>query len=303
MKTKFLLLALICILTASLSAQTKEELTAQKTDLETQINALKTQVSEIETKIKTDFPDYGWKKGLFGTVGANLTGFNNWVTAANPDSRNITIQGSFNAFANRNEEKYFWNNSLNLNLGWQRLIKDNNMPLEEEKEFSQTADIFNINSLYGYKLNSKIAISALGEYRTNLLNNFNNPGYLDLGVGATWTPINDLIVVFHPLNYNIIFADDETMYQSSLGTKILATYTRTIAERFNWKSNLSAFVSYKDLDDLSNYTWTNGISFTAFKGIGIGIEYALRINKQETIANGSDKTLQQYFIIGLTYSL
>lgn len=303
MKTKFLLLALICILTASLSAQTKEELTAQKTDLETQINALKTQVSEIETKIKTDFPDYGWKKGLFGTVGANLTGFNNWVTAANPDSRNITIQGSFNAFANRNEEKYFWNNSLNLNLGWQRLIKDNTMPLEEEKEFSQTADIFNINSLYGYKLNSKIAISALGEYRTNLLNNFNNPGYLDLGVGATWTPINDLIVVFHPLNYNIIFADDETMYQSSLGTKILATYTRTIAERFNWKSNLSAFVSYKDLDDLSNYTWTNGISFTAFKGIGIGIEYALRINKQETIANGSDKTLQQYFIIGLTYSL
>ena len=303
MKTKFLLLALICILTASLSAQTKEELTAQKTDLETQINALKTQVSEIETKIKTDFPDYGWKKGLFGTVGANLTGFNNWVTAANPDSRNITIQVSFNAFANRNEENYFWNNSLTLNLGWQRLIKDNTMPLEEEKEFSQTADIFNINSLYGYKLNSKIAISALGEYRTNLLNNFNNPGYLDLGVGATWTPINDLIVVFHPLNYNIIFADDETMYQSSLGTKILATYTRTIAERFNWKSNLSAFVSYKDLDDLSNYTWTNGISFTAFKGIGIGIEYALRINKQETIANGSDKTLQQYFIIGLTYSL
>ncbi|MBK7427763.1 MAG: DUF3078 domain-containing protein [Saprospiraceae bacterium] len=303
MKTKFLLLALICILTASLSAQTKEELTAQKTELETQINALKTQVSEIETKIQTDFPDYGWKKGLFGTVGANLTGFNNWVTAANPDSRNITIQGSFNAFANRNEEKYFWNNSLNLNLGWQRLIKDNTMPLEEEKEFSQTADIFNINSLYGYKLNSKFAISGLGEYRTNLLNNFNNPGYLDLGVGATWTPINDLIVVFHPLNYNIIFADDENMYQSSLGTKILATYTRTIAERFNWKSNLSAFVSYKDLDALSNYTWTNGISFTAFKGIGIGIEYALRINKQETIANGSDKTLQQYFIIGLTYSL
>ncbi len=303
MKIKFLLLALLCTLTASLSAQTKEELTAQKTELETQINALKAQVTEIETKIKTDFPDYGWKKGLFGTVGANLTGFNNWVTAADPESRNITIQGSFNAFANKNEEKYFWNNTLNINLGWQRLIKDNTMPLEEEKEFSQTADIFNINSLYGYKLNSKIAISALGEYRTNLLNNFNNPGYLDLGVGATWTPITDLIVVFHPLNYNIIFADDENLYQSSLGTKILATYTKTIAEKFSWKSNLSAFVSYKDPDALSNYTWTNGISFTAFKGIGVGIEYALRINKQETEAAGSDKNLQQYFIIGLTYSL
>lgn len=303
MKIKFLLFALIFSTTIQLSAQTKEELTAQKTELETQINALKAQVTEIETRIKTDFPDYGWKKGLFGTVGANLTGFNNWVTAEDPNSRNVNIQGSFNAFANKMEEKYFWNNALNINLGWQRLIKDNTMPLEEEKEFSQTADIFNISSLYGYKLNSKFAISALGEYRTNLLNNFNNPGYLDLGVGATWTPVTDLVVVFHPLNYNIIFTEEENLYESSLGTKILATYTKTIADRFSWKSNLSAFISYKDPDALSNYTWTNGISFTAFKGIGVGFEYALRINKQETAAAGSDNNLQQYFIIGLTYSL
>lgn len=303
MKIKILLLTLCISMTILASAQTKEELTAQKSELESQISALRSQVAEIDNKIKTDFPDWGWKRGLFGTVGANLTGFNNWVTAADPNSRNINIQGTFNAFANRNEEKYFWNNALNINLGWQRLIKDNTMPLEEEKKFSQTADIFNINSLYGYKLNSKFAISALGEYRTNLLNNFNNPGYLDLGVGATWTPIQNLVVVFHPLNYNIIFAEDDNLYQSSLGTKIVADYTTKIADKVNWRSNLTAFVSYKDVDALSNYTWTNGISFAAYKGIGVGIEYALRINKQETAAAESDKNLQQYFIIGLTYSL
>jgi hypothetical protein len=36
--------------------------------------------------------------------------------------------------------------------------------------------------------------------------NLNDPGYLDLGAGVTWTPIKDLIVVIHPLNYHFIFS-------------------------------------------------------------------------------------------------
>ena len=73
--------------------------------------------------------------------------------------------------------------------------------------------------MYGRKLSEKWAVSGLLEYRTTLLNNFNDPGYLDLGVGFTWTPITDLVVVIHPLNYNFVFADDDTIFQSSLGSK------------------------------------------------------------------------------------
>ena len=36
-------------------------------------------------------------------------------------------------------------------------------------------------------------------------------GYLDAGVGATWTPVTDLVVVIHPLNYNFVFADNDAV--------------------------------------------------------------------------------------------
>ena len=54
----------------------------------------------------------------------------------------------------------------------------------DDDSFQQATDVFNITSLYGYKLSDNFAISALGEYRTTFLSNFNDPGYLDLGVGG-----------------------------------------------------------------------------------------------------------------------
>lgn len=294
----------ICLLTTSaMNAQTLEELKEQKSTLQSQIDALQASIDEIDKNIKENFPDYGWKFGLTGTVGANLSGFNNWGPADLPNSRNTTILGTLNSFANRIEEQYFWRSSLGLNLGWQKLVRNVNNPTPEEETFAQTADIFNVNSLYGYRITEKFAASALGEYRTTLLNNFNNPGFLDLGIGATWTPMDNLIVVFHPLNYNFIFSSDELNFESSLGTKIVADYHTKLFNRINWRSNLSAFVSYKDPSEFSNYTWTNSFSFNAWQGIGIGIEYALRINKQETAAFGFEDDLQQYFVVGLTYSL
>lgn len=286
-----------------LSAQTEGELTAQRDSLQSQIATLQAQVTALNSRIAAEFPKYGWTTNFLGTIGVNLSNFSNWVTVALPESSNTTILGSFNTIANLHQKKYFWRNSLNINLGWQRLIKDKNNSNEEEKKFSQTADIFNINSLYGFKLSDKLAVSSLGEYRTSLLNNFNNPGFLDLGIGATWTPLSNLVVVIHPINYNFVFSKEGTDFVSSLGSKVVADYVESIAGKINWRSNLSGFLSYKDITEFSNFTWTNGFSFTAFKGLGIGIEYALRWNRQETLAFGSDSHMQQYFIVGLSYKL
>lgn len=166
-----------------------------------------------------------------------------------------------------------------------------------------SADAFNMSTLIGYKLSEKFAISSLAEYRTSLLDNkFNDPGYLDLGAGATWTPFKDLVVVIHPLNYNFIFASSGFDYQSSFGTKVVADYKVEITKGLSWKSNLSAFMSYKGTD-LSNWSWINGLT-TSVKGLGIGLDIGLRSNKQEALAAGkSDNPLQTYWILGLTYAL
>lgn len=299
--------ALLLFLFFSATAQTEEELKemkAQKKEeikaLESQIAALNGEVADINKKL-LDFPR--WETGAFGIMGANLNGFNDWFAREQPNSTAIGLTFSANAYANYFTRKSFWRNGGNLNIGYTRLKeKGQDGNVTEETEL-KSPDVINFSSLFGYKLSEKLAISVLGEYRSTFLENFNNPGYLDIGTGVTWTPAANLIIVAHPLNYNFVFAEEGSMFESSLGAKIMADYTKEILTGVNWKSNLSYFLSYKDAD-YSNWTWVNGIAFQAFKKVGVGLELGLRSNKQEALAREeADNPLQTYYVVGVTYSL
>ena len=301
------------------NAQTIEELTAQKADKDALIGTLKGESVALAAQIDALAP-FGWKTGAAGTIGFNLNGFNNWLQKGDPNTSATTLGVSGNLFAHLLEDKYFWRNGLNLNLGWLKFTNDDDPALSND-EFQNTADVLGISSLFGYKLNDKWAASALGEYRSSIINNFNNPAYLDIGVGATWTPYESLVVVFHPLNYNFVIADDDVAFESSLGCKIVADYNQSLPMGVSWKSNLSAFLSYSSVPDFSNWTWVNGLNFTAWKGIGVGFELGLRGNKQESFNSvlndptiltkpaeigdleENDNKLQTYWLLGLTYSI
>ena len=298
---------------ASTYAQTAEELKAQQAPKKDSIAKLQGEVDALQAKIDA-LP--GWKKGAFGTIGANLQGFNNWYSNAAPNSSTGNIGVTVNGFANLQQEKFFWRNSGNINLAW---VKNDNTDIDDDSDsFDGTTDVFTISSLYGRKLSDTWAISALGEYRTSIINNFNDPGFLDLGIGATWTPLENLVVVIHPLNYNFVFAENDAVFDSSTGAKIVADYTRQF-NKVNFKSNLSTFQSYKS-GDLSNWTWINSFGYTLWKGIGVGFEFGLRGNKQEALndiqtnvnnpdfdANATfgsiDNKVQSYWLFGLNYSL
>lgn len=292
------------------SAQTLEELKAEKAAKKDSIDAIQARVDNLQGEIDT-YP--GWKIGAFGTLGVNLSNFNNWYSQEVPNNSSGNIGVTVNAFANLDSEKFFWKNSGNANLRW---VKLDNKDIETDSEdFEGTTDVFTLSSLYGYKLSKSFAISALGEYRTSVINNFNDPGYLDLGVGATWTPTPNLTVVVHPLNYNFVFADNDAAYESSAGAKILVDYTRKFG-KLNLKSNFSTFQSYKS-SDLSNFTWVNALGYTVWNGIGLGFEFGLRGNHQEALANAlaqdplpvpepsfenTDNDLQTYWLFGLSYA-
>lgn len=311
---KFILLMAIIAFSGpfSLEAQTLEELKAEQAakkmlldSLEGELKALTSQVDGLTGEVAslkdriTPYPR--WNKGLLGNLGLNISTFDNWLPKDQPNTSAVNIGFTSNAFINGDWENAFWRNSANLTLGWLR-FNNKDVP-ESDNEFQVAADAFNAISLYGYKLSPKLAVSTLGEYRTSVLDGkLNNPGYLDLGVGATWTPVPDLVVVAHPLNYNFVFSDEEFDFQSSLGAKVVADYTKRIARGLNWKSNLSAFLSYEG-SDLSNWTWINSVS-TAYKGIGIGLDIGLRNNKQEALAaEKTDNPLQMYWILGLSYAI
>ena len=290
--------------------QTIEDLKAEQSAKKDSIAAIQGRVDALQSQIDA-FPSYGWKIGAFGTVGLSLSGADNWYSkgVANQSAGNIGV--TFNGFANLEREKYFWKNKTNINLGWVKL--DDKDDPDDNDNFESSTDVFTLTSLYGYKLSDKFAVSALGEYRTSIIDNFNNPGYLDLGIGGTWTPLENLVVVIHPLNYNIVFSDEGDIYDSSLGAKIVADYNKTWGNlKFN--SNLSAFISYKS-SDYSNWTWINSLGYTFWKNIGAGFDFGLRQSKQEALDyaintlgdttatfDNVDNKLQTYWLLGLNYN-
>ncbi|OMP32089.1 DUF3078 domain-containing protein [Mangrovimonas sp. DI 80] len=306
------LLCSLALLTYAMvtNAQTLDELKAEQKAKKDSISDIQKRVDALQSQIDA-FP--GWKIGAFGVVGGSLSSFENWYSQGTPNNSSGNFGGTVNAYANLDREKYFWKNALNLNLKWVKL-DDKDDPTDDDS-FQPTTDVFNVTSLYGYKIAKNLAASALMEYRTTILDNFNDPGYLDLGVGATWTPITDLIVVVHPLNYNIVFSKEDTVFESSFGSKIVADYTRKLGP-VDFKTNFSAFLSYKS-SDLSNWTWTNSFTYTLWKNIGIGFDFGLRGNKQEALNyalqqydplvdteptfDNVDNKLQSYYTLGLSY--
>lgn len=309
---KKFLFALVFLLSGTLAfGQSLEELKAAKKQKEDSVSAIEGRISALKSQID-EYP--GWKVGAFGTIGGSLSQFNNWYAQGFPNNSAGRIGITINPYAKLDREKYFWYNTAQVNLGWVK-FDDKDNPTDDDG-FKESNDVFNLQSLYGYGLSEKLFASALLEYRSTILNNFNNPGYLDLGVGITWKPISQLTVVVHPLNYNFVFSKGDSVFDSSFGAKILATYERKIGG-LDYKSNFSAFQSYKS-SNLSNWTWTNVFSYKVWKNIGLGFEFGLRDNKQEALnfalANFDDTSgdptptfdnidnkLQTYWLLGLSY--
>jgi len=311
-KTLVLLMSITAGIFTTYAQETEEQLKSQLKEKNDGIAKLQGEASAIQAKIDA-LP--GWKLGAFGTVGGNLSGFDNWYLNANPNNDSGSAAFNFNAYANYIQEKYFWRNSLALNLAWVKL-DDRDDPTDSDI-FEVGTDIFSITSLYGYNLSKTLAASALVEYRTAILEGgFNDPGYLDIGIGATWTPIKDLIVVFHPLNYNFVFSDEGSTFESSLGCKVVADYTRQLG-KISFKTNFTGFLSYEDID-YSNWQWTNSFSYQVWKALGVGFDFGLRGNKQEaynfaltqagltsedlSLSDFDDNKIQSFWTLGATFN-
>ncbi|MCB0388866.1 MAG: DUF3078 domain-containing protein [Winogradskyella sp.] len=309
--TKKLLSILVVVFTISAGfSQTKEELKSEQKAKKDSISAIQARVDDLQKQIDT-YP--GWKFGAFGTIGASFSNFNNWYAQGSPNNSAGNISITVNPHAKLDRDNYFWYNTANINLSWVK-FDDKDDPNDDDS-FRESSDVFNVTSLFGYKITKSLAASTLAEYRTTIIKNFNDPGYLDLGVGITWTPIENLVVVVHPLNYNFVFADNDAIFESSLGAKVVANYNRSFGGlKFN--SNLSAFMSYED-SDLSNWTWINSLSYTVWKGIGLGFELGLRDSKQEALNyalgqwdgtgtapdfDNVDNAVQVYTTFGLSYN-
>jgi len=304
---KFILALSLIIGFSSLNAQTKDELKALQKEKNDSISVLKGKADAIQAEIDA-LP--GWRLKATGTIGGSISGFNNWYSKETPNSSVGNFGINLNAYADLMEDKFFWKNATNINIGWIKF--DDKDDDTDSEDYEVSTDVFSLSSLYGYKISKTFAVSALMEYRSTLVNNFNDPGFLDLGVGGTWTPISNLVVVIHPANYNFVFSSGDAQYDSTFGAKVVADYTKSFGG-VNLKSNLSVFMSYEG-SNYSNYTWTNSFSYTFWKSVGVGFDFGLRKNKQEALNyaldtdpdasfDSIDNDLQSYWLLGLNITL
>lgn len=301
MKKIFLFLLITFFSLSFLKAQDTEKLLADKLKMEKEASELNAKLDIIKAEIAAADailnPTPPWKKQFFGTLGGNVAQFNNWYSAPNSYSQSTNIQATLNALANYTTDKIMWKNNVLLTAGLQRIIQDTRVD-NDSVEWQQIPDLFQFSSLVGYKIVKNISVSGEISYRTPLLNTFNNPGDLDLGVGITWTPLPEFFLLVHPLNYHWKFGDNPE-FNNALGARIKAGYSKEIFKGFAWVSNLEGFYSYQDFDPNAHWwEWTNGLSFNVWKGIGVGVNFAFRAADAE-IAD----EVQSRWNIGISYAI
>ncbi len=304
---KLIALVIVSFLSFSLFAQNKDKKALKKelSEIKSEIKKLKKKASAVQEKIDKQ---YGWKIKAFGTIGIDLSNFNNWYANSKPNLSSGNINIIQNVYAKLNREQYFWLSYLNLKLDWKKSYnRDKDL---EDKGFDNKKDIFNIGSLFGYKLSKNFSVSTLMEYRGSFIKDFADPSFIDLGLGMAWRPIEDLYIVANPLSYEAILSGSDKKYQSSMGAKFLADYTHSFG-KFNVNSNLTAFISYRS-SNLSAWTWKNSFSYSFWKGLGLSFNFGLKQNKQEQFnskltsypsLNDAENTLQSFWMFGLSYAL
>ncbi len=282
-------------------------------DLKKELSKTKAAIKKLEAKVNSiqdeidELP--GWKLGTFGTIGINISNFSNWYSNKNPNLSSGNINIFQTAYAKIMKKKYFWINRARLHLSWKKFYnKDKDV---EDKGFEAKIDLFKLSSVLGYRLQERLALAAVTDYRGSFIRDVYSPSFWDVGLGISWKPMDYFYLVLTPVSYEFIISDKENRnYKSSGGAKLLADYSRAIG-KINFKTNLSAFVSYKDID-YSNWTWTNSLSYTLWKGIGIGVNFGLSQNKQEefnspltsypTLKDAENK-LQYFWVFGVSYAM
>lgn len=290
MLQRFSFVLLLCGISILSHAQTLEELRAQKAALaagkaaeQAQVDSFATEIAKVNSQIELLS---GWQTGFDGVIGLNFGSSNNWASNANPNSSFSNLSIGLSAFANIVKEKSFWRNNFLSNTVWQSLDTDTEDDTEKDGFLeNRTNDVLNLGSLYGFRLNQDLAISAMGDFNTSVFR-FLEPGSLGLGLGATYTPhqLPNFVAVIHPFTYQIAFPADDSAIKTTggLGSKIRITYNKKFKGGVNWSTNLGSFIPYSqpaegsDDAQLFEYTWINNISFNVWKGIGIGFNFGLR---------------------------
>lgn len=206
----------------------------------------------------------------------------NW--SAGGDDFSFTANTAINFYSLYKKNKHNWDNNLDINFGY-----INTTSLGSRKN----DDRFDLLSKYGYKLNKKLHLSMLANFRSQFLKGYsypNNtktfiseflaPAYLVMSQGVDYKPVKPLSVFVSPVTSRWVFVMDSSLsakgeYGVNKGTRSInqygafATigYQQTFNKIITYKTRIDIFSNYKKEPQNIDLFMTNTVTARVAKVI------------------------------------
>ena len=230
-----------------------------------------------------------WTMGGMGGLTFNQAGLFNWTGGG---TSNITLISNLGLFANYKKGNLTWDNSLDLGYGiiWNNLFSK----FDSARTLSKAEDKIELNSKFGKKAwSDKVFYSAYLNYLTQFAPGFSSPfdadtayiskfmapGYLKLGLGLDWKPVDGLSMAFSPIAGKFTFVLDERLaaaeafgvnrfrqtepsrfiigtsknVRSELGASVRISYKKDIMKNIGLDTKVDVFFNYLQMPKETYY--------------------------------------------------
>lgn len=217
---------------------------------------------ESSRNINKAIPDTAkikWTAG--GSLAANIGQGSQHNWAAGGDDFSFTLNTAINGFVLYKHKNHTWDNNLDINFGY-----INTTSLGGRKN----DDRFDVLSKYGYKIDKKLHLTTLANFRSQFLkgytypdnvktfaSKFLAPAYLVLSQGMDYKPVQSFSVFLSPITSRWVFVTDSVLsakgeFGVDKGSKSISQYGAFATMSF--QQSINKVLAYKArLDLFSNY--------------------------------------------------
>lgn len=263
----------------------------------------------------------GWTKG--GSLGLDLSGIGIINPRIGSGANRFGLGGIGGLFANKKEEKSYWENALTLQLSLQRLGKTKST---DASGFQKNLDLARFTSRAGWKLrNDKLFVAVEGiaqslllkTYASNYLQaqdssdkviaKFLSPIELRLSPGLDYRPNAHYSIFYSPLSARVIYVADDSIAALNihgndkgknssfqLGSNLVIKYTnKYFKDRVAANSSLSFYSNYLKNPQNVDVLWTNNISISI--GKGFSLDLLGELNYDDDVAIIRDRNDDGYY--------
>jgi hypothetical protein len=283
------------------------------------VSKLRTETSR-QIKKETDTTRWNWKSGGVFNVNMAQGALSNW--AAGGDNFSMTLAGYFNYFSYFKKDRHFWDNNVDINLGYVQTTSAGSR---------KNDDRFDFLSKYGYKIDTlgKWFLSGLFNFRSQFFDGYtyaNNqgtfsstilsPAYIIVSAGLDYKPNDKFSIFLSPLTSRTTlvmnkFLSDKGAYGvakgaksvSEVGTFATLNYNNAFSKNIVYKARLDLFSNYQNNPGNVDLFMTNQLTLKVAKNFSASYSLDM-IYDDDVRLFGPNKTspgLQLKSLIGLGY--